>query len=69
MGVVLRSVIGGMNLLSFDYGFLEYDALVSSLLSVLVVHTITVETEKNWLKTSFLICVSVKGFYLIGWVY
>jgi len=45
MGLVLGSAIGGVILLSFGYGFLGYGALVSSLVSVLVVHTMTVETE------------------------
>ena len=46
LGLVLGAAIGGMILLSFDYGFLGYGALVSSLLSVLVVHTMAEEAEK-----------------------
>jgi DHA1 family putative efflux transporter-like MFS transporter len=46
LGLALGAAIGGMILLSLDYGFLGYGALVSSLASVLVVHTMTEETEK-----------------------
>ena len=47
MGLVLGSAIGGVILLSFGYGFLGYGALVSSLVSVLVVRAMAEETEKN----------------------
>jgi DHA1 family inner membrane transport protein len=46
LGLALGAAIGGMFLLSFDYSFLGYGAVVSSLLSALVVHTMTEETEK-----------------------
>ena len=46
MGVVLGSAMGGVILPSFGCGFLGYGALVSSLVSVLVVHTMAVEIEK-----------------------
>ncbi len=45
LGLALGAAIGGMILLSFDYYSLGYGALVSSLLSVLVVHTMTEEKE------------------------
>ena len=46
LGLALGAAIGRMTLLSFDYGFMGYGALVSSLLSVLIVHTMTEETEQ-----------------------
>ena len=44
LGLALGAAIGGMILLSFDYGLLGYGALVSGLVSVLVVHTMVEET-------------------------
>ena len=46
LGLAQGAAIGGIILLSFDYGLMGYGALVSSLLSVIVVHTMTIETEK-----------------------
>jgi len=47
LGLALGSAIGGMILLSYDYGFLGIAALTFGLLASTIVHTMTQETEKN----------------------
>lgn len=47
LGLALGSAIGGMILLSYDYGFLGTASLTFALLASTIIHTMTRETEKN----------------------